>query len=63
MIFFFFVFSISSEKNSSIKMFDRNFGRLFLVDFFDYYFLNFVLYGIFDINFKERFIIDLYMVI
>lgn len=44
-------------------MFDRNFGRLFLVDFFDYYFLNFVLYGIFDINFKERFIIDLYMVI
>lgn len=53
--------SISSEKNSSIKMFDRNFGRSLLADFSDHYLSNFVLHGTSDTNFKERLIIDLHM--
>lgn len=53
--------SISSEKNSSIKMFDRNFGRSLLADFSDHYLSNFVLHGTSDTNFKERLIGDLHM--
>lgn len=58
---FFLIFSISSEKNSSIKMFDRNFGRSLLADFSDHYLSNFVLHGTSDTNFKERLIGDLHM--
>lgn len=58
---FFLDFSISSEKNSSIKMFDRNFGRSLLADFSDHYLSNFVLHGTSDTNYKERLIGDLHM--
>ncbi|XP_061192634.1 folliculin-interacting protein 1-like [Saccostrea echinata] len=53
--------SISSERNSSIKMFDRNFGRSLLAEYSDHYLSNFVLHGTSDNNFKEKLIRDLHM--
>ena len=52
---------LDENSSSSIKMFDRNFGRSLLAGYSHRYLSDFVLHGTQESDFKERLNLDLHM--
>ncbi|XP_041364707.1 folliculin-interacting protein 1-like isoform X2 [Gigantopelta aegis] len=53
--------SDGAEWNSSVRSYDRNFGRSLLAEFSDHYMSNFVLHGTSDVNLWPKLLSDLQM--